>query len=74
MARCILHIGWHKTGTTAIQQTALKNRAALAQCGVHYPSWHHNHGALLVSAARGDDLMYYAEQFLTPPKGRKKDP
>jgi hypothetical protein len=69
MSRCIIHIGWHKTGTTSIQQTALKHRAVLAGHGIHYPAWHHNHGALLVSAVRSGNLPYYAEQFLLPPKG-----
>lgn len=32
-----LHIGPHKTGTTAIQQWLLDNRAALLEQGIHYP-------------------------------------
>jgi hypothetical protein len=37
-----LHIGPHKTGTTAIQRMADENRAALARHGIFYPSgrWH----------------------------------
>jgi hypothetical protein len=37
-----LHIGPHKTGTTAIQRMADENRAVLAQHGILYPSgrWH----------------------------------
>jgi hypothetical protein len=69
MARCILHIGWHKTGTTAIQQTAMRHRQYLTANGIHYPGWHHNHGALLVSSVRTGDIGYYAETFLLPPKG-----
>lgn len=34
----ILHIGTGKTGTTAIQETFWKNRAALARAGVAYPA------------------------------------
>lgn len=32
-----LHIGAHKTGTTALQQTATENRAALRHRGLDYP-------------------------------------
>lgn len=32
-----LHIGPHKTGTTAIQQWLLDNRAALLEAGIYYP-------------------------------------
>ncbi len=35
--RLILHIGQHKTGTTAIQQTLLNNRALLEARGILYP-------------------------------------
>jgi hypothetical protein len=37
-----LHIGPHKTGTSAIQRMADENRATLARCGILYPSgrWH----------------------------------
>jgi hypothetical protein len=36
--RLVLHIGSHKTGTTAIQQFLVDNRSALAAQGVHYAS------------------------------------
>ncbi|WP_107495821.1 hypothetical protein [Thalassobius sp. I31.1] len=67
MARCVLHIGWHKTGTTSIQQNAFKNRDKLEKLGIHYPSWHQNHGAALVSAFRNDEGYYFAETFVPPP-------
>jgi hypothetical protein len=36
--KIFLHIGWHKTGSTAIQQFLSRNRAALLSGhGVHYP-------------------------------------
>jgi len=36
--KLILHIGWHKTGTTAIQAFLRQNRELLeSQCGVYYP-------------------------------------
>lgn len=34
----LLHIGRHKTGTTAIQRFAHGNSTALAQCGIVYPT------------------------------------
>lgn len=33
----VLHIGRHKTGTTALQYNFVQNREALTQAGVHYP-------------------------------------
>ncbi|MEL7301275.1 MAG: hypothetical protein AAFM92_12910 [Pseudomonadota bacterium] len=40
MKRLILHAGMHKTGTTAIQSIAAKNRDDLFKKGVYYPrSW-----------------------------------
>lgn len=37
MARVVLHIGPHKTGTTALQNLFWQNRAALAKRGLVYP-------------------------------------
>lgn len=37
MIKFILHIGRHKTGTTSIQETLSRNRAALADQGIDYP-------------------------------------
>jgi hypothetical protein len=39
MRRLVLHIGTEKTGTTAVQTWCVRNRAALASQGVHYPIW-----------------------------------
>lgn len=38
MARLILHVGTHKTGTTTIQKSFHANRKLLAKHGLHYPS------------------------------------
>lgn len=35
--RCFLHAGFHKTGTTAIQQFAARNRSRLKAGGIFYP-------------------------------------
>lgn len=35
--RILLHVGAHKTGTTAIQAFAARHHSALAQRGLHYP-------------------------------------
>lgn len=37
MSRLILHVGTHKTGTTAIQSFLASHRRELAAAGVHYP-------------------------------------
>jgi hypothetical protein len=37
MARVVLHIGPHKTGTTALQNLFWQHSAALARRGLHYP-------------------------------------
>ena len=34
--KLLLHIGTHKTGTTALQQFLYANRELLAACGFHY--------------------------------------
>jgi len=49
MARLVLHIGTHKTGTTTIQDTFHANRDLLAQHGVIYPALgkHSGHHGLL---------------------------
>lgn len=39
MARIILHIGTHKTGTTTIQRTLAKYRGRLRARGIWYPSY-----------------------------------
>lgn len=50
MARVIIHIGTHKTGTTTIQDTFAANRARLAQDGIIYPDLgpHSGHHGLLL--------------------------
>ncbi|EAQ03092.1 hypothetical protein OB2597_13148 [Pseudooceanicola batsensis HTCC2597] len=49
MARLVLHIGTHKTGTTSAQDTFHANRATLAEHGVVYPDLgrHTGHHGLL---------------------------
>ncbi len=39
MGRLLLHIGTHKTGTTSIQRFADRNRDALGERGLYYPSY-----------------------------------
>lgn len=38
-ARCIIHVGSHKTGTTSIQSALSENREQLLRSGCVYPSW-----------------------------------
>jgi hypothetical protein len=52
--RIILHIGTHKTGTTAIQKELLQNRELLAKRNIHYPDigfvyYGHHHFAEQIS-------------------------
>jgi hypothetical protein len=42
----VLHVGIHRTGTTSLQRTLAKNRAALAARGVAYPGEEANHQGL----------------------------
>ncbi len=37
MAKVVLHVGAHKTGTTYLQNLFHENRSKLAEVGVHYP-------------------------------------
>lgn len=39
MAQVILHAGFHKTGSTAVQEFARKNRQALLAAGIRYPAY-----------------------------------
>jgi hypothetical protein len=39
LAKVILHAGFHKTGTTAIQEFAWRNRQALRAAGIRYPAY-----------------------------------
>ena len=38
MTRLLLHVGTHKTGTTAIQTFAMRHRAALLERGLLFPT------------------------------------
>ncbi|GAA2757794.1 hypothetical protein GCM10009872_31540 [Actinopolymorpha rutila] len=64
----LLHIGPHKTGTTAVQAALFEIRDQLAERGIYYPSYdrHPMHAVLAVTGRHsmmGDD----------PPKGRHWD-
>jgi hypothetical protein len=37
--RLIAHVGFHKTGTTALQESFSKNRETLKELGIHYPDF-----------------------------------
>lgn len=39
MARIILHIGTHKTGTTGMQRALFEQRNRLLECGISYDPW-----------------------------------
>jgi hypothetical protein len=39
LAKVILHAGFHKTGSTAVQEFARKNRQALLAAGIRYPAY-----------------------------------
>lgn len=69
MKRCILHIGWHKTGTTALQDYLHAHAPSLRTHGVFYPTFDRNHSAFLPSAVLADAEPSYAEWFVPPFKG-----
>ncbi|WP_395644816.1 hypothetical protein [Terricaulis sp.] len=52
MRRLFLHIGWSKTGTTAIQRTLEENRGRLAEAGFTYPGRERHHAALFRTLTR----------------------
>ncbi|MEQ8699686.1 MAG: hypothetical protein RLT05_24395 [Bauldia litoralis] len=68
-----LHIGSHKTGTTAVQRFAASNRAALRARGLWYPSYeeigrsehygHHHFAHAVADAPRGRFTFDDAERF-----------
>ena len=65
MARLILHVGTHKTGSTAIQEAFHSHRDILARHGVIYPSFspHAGHHALLT------DWIQLPKAYLHPNGG-----
>lgn len=68
-ARCILHAGSHKTGTTAVQRMLAAQRAQLAAAGFHYPVLaledpDHNGLAHLLATCTADDLARAGEQLV----------
>ena len=69
MRRCVLHIGWHKTGTTALQDFLYAHHEDLAKLGVVYPTPHPNHSTFLPAACRGDSPPSYSEVFVPPLPG-----
>lgn len=69
--RCILHIGWHKTGSTALQAFLSDCAPALTKAGFHYPSFKANHSDMLVSAVAAPDRATYAEYFTPATAGHE---
>lgn len=70
-----LHIGTHKTGTTAIQSFAAENRKLLAEYGVYWPKERlkphanqHSTLALQMRAGKHDDVKAYLERALREAK------
>jgi hypothetical protein len=66
MTRCIIHIGWHKTGSTALQMAAHAARTELGAAGLHYPDLYHNHSEPVVCAVQKSPLPYFFETFVPP--------
>jgi len=61
MANLILHVGLHKTGTSALQESLHQNSAKLFECGYFYPKpdsqdAHHGLVSLLRIDNRGNAL------------------
>ena len=79
----VLHIGSHKTGTTAVQRFAAAHRAILRERGLWYPSYdeiglpehyaHHHFAHAIADAARGKFDIGDAERFSAAVRrGRRK--
>jgi hypothetical protein len=77
-----LHVGTHKTGTTAIQRFAAKHRAALKQRGLWYPSYGeigapehyaHHHLAHAVAGQANWLSMADAERFCKHVRTQRRD-
>jgi len=67
-ARCIVHAGSHKTGTTTVQRMMAAQRAPLAASGVHYPALDredrdHNPLAHRLATCGDDDLVLARAQL-----------
>ncbi|MDF1769364.1 hypothetical protein [Maricaulis sp.] len=61
MKRCFLHLGLHKTGTSAIQRSLFANKSYLKQKGIYYGQTagfeaHHNIAVLVPKAAEDTDF------------------
>jgi len=67
LPKVILHVGTHKTGTTAIQAALALNRAPLRERGIHYPSLSPEFG----KEAQGHHKVAHAAAQFTV-KDRKK--
>ncbi|MGQ7845711.1 hypothetical protein ACUNV4_14610 [Granulosicoccus sp. 3-233] len=86
MRRVILHIGRHKTGTTAIQRFLRKNRSLLEECGFCYPDYgirgfgHHEIGAPITRGAlsrvrhKADDIIAGVRKGLDAVVQQQKNP
>lgn len=74
--RAILHVGLHKTGSTAIQESAFLNRGLLLESGLYYPDYtpvwkkdvraHHAFAHSLSDAGgrfSGSDLLLLVERW-----------
>lgn len=81
MKRLLLHVGTHKTGTTAIQHVLYADRARLGAAGVHYdparpksqrgPKYAHHwvaHALARYDAADQDALERYRAELLQAPQ------
>lgn len=82
MGRLILHIGTHKTGTTALQKFFDLNRAALAERGIFYPDYdiigktgHYSHIAMANAFAghHGTLTPEDARAFFAAVRARRAD-
>ncbi|HWR98367.1 MAG TPA: hypothetical protein VN317_08085 [Candidatus Methanoperedens sp.] len=70
MNRLYLHVGTHKTGTTALQQFFAGNRSRLSQLGVLYPDAGSPHHARLAAALRSGDRQPLLDVLASPEAAR----
>lgn len=73
-ARCIIHVGTEKTGTTSIQESLSLNRKILAKKGFLFPSsfGEKNHVKLAVCASREERKIPFFERVVLSNGGNKE--
>ena len=78
MAKCLIHIGWHKTGSTSLQRFLKINAHSLQKVGWFSPTDEPFRYMYPAISSKTDNKYYYGEYFSPPhsrftSESRKKD-